>query len=86
MWLRSSAKSLDGYGYKLQKVSRCRPAVSKVAPGQSINDIVLLDFLLILALPTRNSSIWSPGFELVTCWFKLALLNFNSCWFWAFNS
>ena len=46
------------YGSKIQKVSRCRPAVSnetipvtrqgflftKVAPVESITDIVLLDF------------------------------------------
>ena len=49
---------MDGYGTKTQKVSRCRPAVpsettrasrqefffTKVAPVQSITDIVLLDF------------------------------------------
>ena len=61
-WLRSSSICLDGYGSKIRKVSRCRPAASneinlatrqefhftKVAPVQSIIDIVLLDFLLIL--------------------------------------
>ena len=50
------------YGSKIQKVSRCRPAVSnetipvtrqgflftKVAPVESITDIVLLDFWLML--------------------------------------
>ena len=50
--------SLDGYGSKILKVSRCRPTVSnetilvtkqefffiKVAPLQSITDIVLLGF------------------------------------------
>ena len=50
--------SLDGYGSKIRKVSRCRPAVSnetilvtkqdffftKVAPVQSITDIELLGF------------------------------------------
>ena len=49
---------LDGYDSKIQKVSRCRPTVSnetilatkqeffftKVAPVQSITDIVLLGF------------------------------------------
>ena len=54
--------SLDGYGSKIRKVSRCRPTVSnetilatkqeffftKVAPVQSITDIVLLGFWLIL--------------------------------------
>ena len=53
---------LDGYDSKIQKVSRCRPTVSnetiletkqeffftKVAPVQSITDIVLLGFWLIL--------------------------------------
>ena len=50
--------SLDGYGSKLRKVSRCRPTVSnetilapkqeffftKETPAQSITDIVLLGF------------------------------------------
>ena len=54
--------SLDGYGFKIRKVSRCRPTASnetilatkqeilftKVAPVQSINEIVLLGFGLIL--------------------------------------
>ena len=54
--------SLDGYGSKIWKVSRCRPIVSnetvlatkqeffftKVAPVQNITDIVLLDFWLML--------------------------------------
>ena len=58
MWLRSSSISLDGYGSKLQKVSRCGPAVSnetilatrkkfsfkEVAPAQSITDKALLEF------------------------------------------
>ena len=49
---------MDEYGFKIRKVSRCRPAVSneailatrqeffltKVAPVQSMTDIVLLDF------------------------------------------
>ena len=62
IWLRSSTISLDGYGSKIRKVSRCRPTVSngtilatkqesfftKVAPVQSITAIVLLGFLLIL--------------------------------------
>ena len=53
---------LDGYGSKIRKISRCRPTVSnetilatkqeffftKVAPVQSITDIVLLGFWLIL--------------------------------------
>ena len=50
--------SLDGYGSKIRKVRRCRPAPSKtipatrqeffftkLAPVQSITNIVLLDFL-----------------------------------------
>ena len=50
--------SLDGYGSKIRKVSRCRPTVSnetilatkqeffftKVAPLQSITDIIILGF------------------------------------------
>ena len=54
--------SLDGYGSKLRKVSRCRPTVSnetilapkqeffftKETPAQSITDIVLLGFWLML--------------------------------------
>ena len=61
-WLRSSSISLDGYSSKMRKVSRCRPTVwnesilatrqefffTKVAPVQSITDIVLLDFWLML--------------------------------------
>ena len=61
-WLRSGAIPLDGYGFKIRKISRCRPTISngttlatkkeffftKVAPVQSITDIVLLGFLLIL--------------------------------------
>ena len=62
MWLRSSSISLDGYGSKIQKVSWCRIAVSKetiiatrqeffftkVTLVQSITDIVLLVFWLML--------------------------------------
>ena len=54
--------SLDGYGFNIRKVSRCRPTVSneiilatkqeffftKVAPAQSITYIALLSFWLIL--------------------------------------
>ena len=46
--------SLDGYGSKIRKVSRCGPTVlnefffAKVAPAQSITDNVLLGFWLIL--------------------------------------
>ena len=54
--MRSSSISLDRYGSKIRKVSRCRPAASnktilatrqefiltKVVPVQSITDIVLL--------------------------------------------
>ena len=53
-----SSKSLEEYGLNMRKVSRCRPAVlnetilanrleffyTKVAPTESITDIVLLDF------------------------------------------
>ena len=60
--MRSSSISLDRHGSKIRKVSRCGPAVSngtipatgqefffaKVAPVQSITDIVLLDFWLML--------------------------------------
>ena len=62
MWLESSSISLDGHGFKIQKVSRSRPAVSnettlatrqefslqKLTSMQSITDIVLLDFWLML--------------------------------------
>ena len=55
--------SLDGYGSQIRKVSRCRLTVSnetilatkqeffltKVVPAQSITDIVLLGFWLILS-------------------------------------
>ena len=58
MWLESSSISLDGYGSKIRKVIRCRHAVlteiivairqeiffTKVAPVQTITDIVLLVF------------------------------------------
>ena len=60
MWL--SSISLDGYGSKIRKVTRCNSAVSneiipatrqnffftKVAPVQSITDIVLLIFWSIV--------------------------------------
>ena len=56
MWLRPSLISLDEYGSKIQKVSRCRPSVTngtiletrqefilrKVAPVQRLTDITLL--------------------------------------------
>ena len=64
MWdnVRSSSISLDEYGSKTRKVSRCTPVVSnetilvtrqefyftKVAPAQSMTGIVLLDFWLML--------------------------------------
>ena len=55
MWLRSISISLDEYGSKIRKVSRCRPALSnettlatrkefiltKVVQVQSITDIAL---------------------------------------------
>ena len=61
-WLRSSSISLDRYGSNTRKVSKSRPVVSnetllatgqeffftKVARVQSITDIFLLDFWLIL--------------------------------------
>ena len=61
-WLRPRPISLDVYGYKIRKASRCRPVASnetnlatrqefyltKVATAQSINGIILLDFSLIL--------------------------------------
>ena len=57
MWLRPSSILLDGCGSKIQKVNRCRPAVSnknilvsrqeffftKADPVQSITNIILLD-------------------------------------------
>ena len=62
MSLSSSSISLDEYGSKIWKVTRCRPAVSnetilatrqeffftKEAPIQSITDILLLNFWLKL--------------------------------------
>ena len=62
MWLRSSSISLDGYGSKIRKVRRCKPAVSnetilptrqelfftKLAPVDSITDIILLHFWLMM--------------------------------------
>ena len=56
--MRSSSISLDGYGSKIRKVSRCRSTVinentlatkqnfffTDVAPVKSTSDIVLLDF------------------------------------------
>ena len=61
-WLRPRLISLDVYGSKILKASRCRPVASnetnlatrqefyltKVATVQSINGIILLDFSLIL--------------------------------------
>ena len=58
IWLRLSSISLDGYGSIKRKVSECRLVVpnktilatnqewffTKVAPVQSITDIVLMDF------------------------------------------
>ena len=62
MWLRSSSRYLDGYGCKIRKESRCRPRVwneiilttrqefslTKVALVQTITDIALLKFWLML--------------------------------------
>ena len=62
--------SLEGYGSKIQKVSRCKPTVSngtilatkqvffftKVAHVQSITDIVLLDFLILLPFILSNTT------------------------------
>ena len=62
MRLISSSISFDEYGYKIRKVSRFRPTASnktilattqevfftKVTPVQSITEIVLLDFWLML--------------------------------------
>ena len=71
-WLRSSSISLSRYDSKIRKVSRCRPAISnetvlatrqeffftKVAPVQSITDIVILDFwLLSWIFDSSNTSI-----------------------------
>ena len=58
----SIRKKLDSYGSQIQKVSRCRPAISnetilatkhdffftKVAPVQCMTDIALLGFWLML--------------------------------------
>ena len=68
--LSSSSISLDEYDSKIRKVSRCRPTLSnetilatrqefffsKVAPAQSITDIVLLGFWLMLFSWTFISS------------------------------
>ena len=70
MWLGPSSISLDSYDSKIRKASRYRPAVSnetilatrqeffftKVAPVQSITDIVLFDFWLMLLCLMFTSS------------------------------
>ena len=75
--------SLDGYGSKIRKVSRCRPTVSnetilatkqeffftKVAPVQSITDIVLLGFWLIL-LPWMFISSYTTIYFFVKSFFS----------------
>ena len=62
MWLRSSSISLDEYGPKIRKISRCRFSVSnetipvtrqeffltKITPVQSITDTALMVFWLML--------------------------------------
>ena len=70
MWLRSISVSLNGYGSKIRNINRCRPAMSnetilatrqeffftKVAPVQSMTEMVLLNFWLILLSWTFSSS------------------------------
>ena len=83
--------SLDGYGSKIRKVSRCRPTVSnetilatkqeffftKVAPVQSITDIVLLGFSLIL-LPGMFISYYTIIYFFVKNFFSNVYISVNT--------
>ena len=82
---------LDGYGSKIRKVSRCRPTVSnetilatkqeffftKVAPVQSITDIVLLGFSLIL-LPGMFISYYTIIYFFVKNFFSNVYISVNT--------
>ena len=82
---------LDGYDSKIQKVSRCRPTVSnetilatkqeffftKVAPVQSITDIVLLGFSLIL-LPGMFISYYAIIYFFVKNFFSNVYISVNT--------
>ena len=83
--------SLDGYGSKIRKVSECRLAVSnktilttkqeffftKVAPVQSITDIVLWSFWLIL-LPWVFISSYASIFFFVKNFFSNIYISPNT--------
>ena len=83
--------SLDGYDSKIRKVSRCIHTVSneiilatkqeffftKVAPVQSINDIVLLGFWLIL-LPVMFHSSYTTIYFFVKIFFSNVYISVNT--------
>ena len=83
--------SLDGYGSKIRKVSRCRPTVSnetilatkqeffftKVVPVQSITDIIQLGFSLIL-LPGMFISHYTIIYFFVNNFFSNAYISVNT--------
>ena len=84
--------SLDGLGSKIRKVNRCRPTVSnetilatkqefffsKLAPVQSITDIVLLGFWLILLPGMFISSYTTIYFFLKNFFFSNVYISVNT--------
>ena len=88
MWRRLSTISLDGYGSKIWKVSRCRLAVqygtilatkqefffAKLIPMQSITGIVLLVFLFIFLFQ------WIRYSNVVICFFGWEIGHSLSTW------
>ena len=91
-WLTSSSITLDRYDSKIRKVSRCRPTISnenilatrqelfltKVAPVQSITDIVVLDFWLILLSWMFISSCTNIYFFVNECIFLNVYISVNT--------
>ena len=84
---------MDGYGFKIRKVSRCRTALSnetilatrqkffftKVAPVQSITDIALWKAVTDLcAKQMRSTIVFMCSFHLFMCSFHLVMRSFHS--------
>ena len=80
--------SLDGYGSKIRKVNRCRPTVwnknilatkqELLAPAQSITDIVLLGFWLILLTGMFISSCTTIYFFVKKFFFSNVYISVNT--------
>ena len=83
---------MDGYGFKIRKVSRCRTALSnetilatrqkffftKVAPVQSITDIALWKAVTDLcAKQMRSTIVFMCSFHLFMCSFHSVMRSFH---------